>query len=200
MKHLLCNSELFKRPLLWTTIKQNPMPWALHSFIIHCMVVSKKALHGRNTVKSILTQFKRRYHDHMWAGAPLKAVGIVTHPLCYNSISMTLNLTGSTQNISLIEVRSLLSLVRNQGHCLNPQQPASVDVCHQHFIPSCCASLQSAGVCLIEINDNLGWASKIIIWGNLSAAPPHSVWNSLKTYGICSATSSGIQRWEHFGE
>lgn len=116
VEHLLGNSELLKLLLLWTGI---PSPGPLHDSLQGCQEESPAGM-KESEILSILTHSLRNNGGaiKLTCGlGPLSGVGHVTHPLCYNSISMTINVTGenvrtpSTQNLCLIEVRSLLLCV-----------------------------------------------------------------------------------------
>lgn len=142
---------------------------------------------GEWNIVSPNTQFKIEWgchQAHMWARPPFKC-GPCHSSTLLQPISMTINVSGPKRSNPSIEVAPL-----SVSHCVSPQWPASIDVCHQHFIVSCSASLQSASVVLIEINDNLGQLSKTK--ESLGGSPP-SIWTSIKTKEICSTTSSGKQ-------
>lgn len=143
-----------------------------------------------------------RRHETVWAVNPLKHVGPVTHPyhpLCYNSISPTINLTGQksynpadTETCPLLWCNCCCQWCIIKADCKaivsSPRQPACVHTCHQHLIPSCSVSLQSASVCLIEINDNLGRGFKGNNLQDSLRGLPSSIWTSLKQI-------ESVQQW-----
>lgn len=176
VEHLLGNSELLKLLLQWTGI---PSSGPLHYSAQGCQEESPAGT-KESEILSILTHslIKNGGATKLTCGlGPLSGVGRVTHPLCYNQFPWQSMYQGQNIQTPSIEVAPL-----TVSHCVRPQWPVSIDVCHQHFS---CASLQSAGVVLIEINDSLGQLSKT---RESLGSPPPSIWTSLKANEICPST------------